>query len=62
MAEHPKHPEPRPAAPATPPIGDLPPRPAAERAQPAGADAEADAVKGGMGVNRIVVTDGTIKP
>ena len=58
MSEHPTPPVSKTGDPATPPLTDLPPR-AADR-QPETPNAEE--VKGGLGINRIVVTDGKISP
>jgi len=57
MTEHSKQPAPPAAAPADPRLTELPPQPAAEQSEPP----NAEAVKGGAGINRIVVTDGQIK-
>ena len=57
MAEHSKLPAPTAAAPADPRLIELPPQPPAEQSE----SPDADAVKGGLGINRIVVTDGQIK-
>jgi hypothetical protein len=56
MTELPK--QTTPPAPADQSVADLPPEPTPEQTQPT----EVDSVKGGLGINRIVVTDGQIKP
>ena len=57
MTDNANHPAPPAAAPPAARVPDLPPKPAAALDEPG----EADAVRGGMGINRIVVTDGQIK-
>ena len=58
MSEHPTPPVSKTAEPATPPLTDLPPRAADRETE----TPNADAVTGGLGINRIVVTDGKISP
>ena len=58
MSEHETPPARKATEPATQPLADLPPRTTDEHAE----TPDAEQVKGGMGINRIVVTDGSIKP